>query len=90
MLTLVEAQQLAKEGMHFFVISFLNHLFPHNVLPLKFLIPSLSYPTLVEVLLFLASHSQAQPEDAGPINKHNLLLHAYPCTHREARTRTRT
>ena len=79
------------EGEHaFLVMSSLNPLFPQNVLPLKFLIPSSSYPTLVEVLLFLASHSQAQPKDPGPINKHNLLLHAYPCTHREARTRTRT
>jgi hypothetical protein len=46
------------------VMSSLNLLFPQNVLPLKFLIPSSSYPTLVE---------EAQPEDLGPINKHNLF-----------------
>jgi hypothetical protein len=57
------------------VMSSLNPLFPQNVLSLKFLISSSSYPTLVEVLLFLVSHSQVQPEDPRPINKHNLLLY---------------
>jgi hypothetical protein len=55
------------------MMSSLQLLIPHNVLPLKFLILSSSYPTLVKVLFFLASHSQAQPEDPGPINKHNLF-----------------
>jgi hypothetical protein len=62
-----------KGGRAFLVMSSLQLLFPHNVLPLKFLIPSSSYPTLVKVLFFLASHSQAQPEDPEPINKHNLF-----------------
>jgi hypothetical protein len=50
-------------GCVFLVMSSLNLLFSQNVLYLKFLIPSSSYPTLVEVLPFLACHSQAQPED---------------------------
>ncbi len=61
----------------------LNSLSPWTVLPLKFQIPVLASsndPTLaaehlfaVEVLLFLASHSQAQPEDLAPMNKYNTV-----------------